>query len=406
MRRIRAIPVAAFLILLLANAPAMSAEPWVSGCRANYNKQLVKIQSAQRVVESAWLAKYMRDLKVLEDAVQASGDLEALLSVRKEFSRFKASKAIPSDAYVDTPPQLRNLQEKYGEAGEVDALGMNRQILVLVEKYVSFLEARKKEYTIAGDLSNALAAKEEIDRVNSSDVVTDAQASVDMSTDEPRGANGVGHESNAAPEPVAEIIPTAPDGYVIYPRGDRPPRVSGQVFTRTSLSSTGNTPAAKRVVSVGASMYSKANMTQSKGRYGSSKRTATTSVLRLQVRSSRAGTTLENQVVKVKFFTRSAKAGPRPAPSATRSGTVTLPALTSEGYYIDFPELTTTRTITKRAVYSRSSSSSSARRRYSTSESGTEYYGILVSVYNGDGSLSYQGMSTKGLKAQAAAAAK
>lgn len=141
-----------------------------------------------------------------------------------------------------------------------------------------------------------------------------------------------------------------------------------------------------------ASRRTKASANKGSSYYTSSRGTTRSSTIRLQARANRTGVTLKNQTVNIRFFTKPVSARGRVTPIMAGSGNITLPELTSEGVYIDCPEVNTTRT--------------SYSGYYSSSKYGVDFYGIVVSVYNADGSLSYQGMSATGLRNQAAAASK
>ncbi|MFC1463043.1 hypothetical protein ACFLQU_05505, partial [Verrucomicrobiota bacterium] len=150
-------------------------------------------------------------------------------------------------------------------------------------------------------------------------------------------------------------------------------RVMSAAFTRVALNRTGNTPISKKQVSVTASRHV---------RVSGSRRTDRTSTIRLQVRTNRTGLMLKNQTVNIRFFTKPVGARGRIVPRMARSGSIRLPELTSDGVYIDCAGVTTSR----------------------TSSYGTDFYGIVVSVYNSEGALTYQGMSAAGLRDQASAA--
>jgi hypothetical protein len=120
-----------------------------------------------------------------------------------------------------------------------------------------------------------------------------------------------------------------------------------------------------------------------------STRTRTASIIRLQIRHTRSSA-VENQVVNIQFFTKPVGSKGSVSPTRVGSGTIKIPKLTSAAIFVDCPGII--------------SSIRSRRSRHGRSQSGTAFYGILVSVYNADGTLSYQGISTSGLKNAAAAA--
>ena len=375
-----AIRTIAFASLLLTCAAAAADDARLKVARQNYDKQLKTINDNSVRRTSGWPAKYKAQLTSLQNTFQGSGDLDGLIAVRHELNRFDRAAAIPEDSVVTAPAELAALQKTYlAVASQKDPI-KNKEIVDLVGKYVAHLERLKMALTKTGDVASALAAKSEIERVNASALVVAAQKGVSASEAKPAAAGA----KPAAAEKVAK--PTAPAGYTVYPPGATPPRVTGEVFTRLALKVTGNTRLADRKVSVVASRCTEANVSRTSSYY-SSKRTTKTSTVRLRVRYYRTSGEAKDKIVNVQFFNRRLGSRGSVTPTLAGSGDIVLPSLTSQGVYIDCPDLT----------------ASSSLSSYG-GQSGTQFLGILVSVYNSDGTLSYQGMSSATLKTVAASA--
>jgi len=124
-------------------------------------------------------------------------------------------------------------------------------------------------------------------------------------------------------------------------------------------------------------------MTLRVSRYSQTTREVETDIVRLDVRHTRTSTTLKDQTVKIEFFTKGEGSDDRIAPTAIGTGTIKVPVLTSGGFIVDCPQ--------------------AASMDSSYYRPGAQLYGVVVSVYNSDGTLSWQGMSASGLKAAAAA---
>ncbi len=176
--------------------------------------------------------------------------------------------------------------------------------------------------------------------------------------------------------------PTAPGGYTIYGEGETPPRQPGLPFSRLPLNDTGNTPLSKKLASVVATR-ARTKMPLRVSRHSQITREVETDIVRLHVRHTRTSTTLKDQIIKIEFFTKGEGSDDRIAPTAIGLGTIRVPVLTSRGFIVDCPQ--------------------AASMQSSYYRPGADLYGVLVSIYNPDGTLSYQGMSASGLKAAAAA---
>lgn len=388
----------AILLSSLTSVFCFAAEDRVSVARQQFTRQMYIIDEASDERSDDWPAKYLKELRALETKVQAQANLEGLIAVKKEISRFETSHNIPEESVVVSPAALHTLQQKYRKMGGGLDIEKCRGIVSLVKKYVVHLEALKTGLTKSGDVGGALAAKAEIERVNTSELVINAKAAVAaVSRSTPRTAPagiGVGpHGVGGVQTPVAatEEKPSGPPGYVIYPQGETPARKTGEIFTRLAVNDSGNTPLSSRKVSVIA--YRRADTaapSPSSSPYGSS-RTSNSSTVRLFVRHTNTSTVLEDQIVNIQFFTKSTRGRGNIVPVISGSGSVKVPKLTSAGIWMDCPEVTAT-------------SSSSSYRYYQGRSSYHEFYGVLVNVYNADGTLSFQGLSTSGLKDLAAAA--
>jgi len=400
MRRPTHVAIIAALVLVVSVSAGLSADARLATSRANYQKRLAAIEAKYGGKEANWPAQFERELRALERTMRGAGDLDGLLAVRKELSRFAGVGKVTDDDLVADPLLLRELQMKYTDvAGEV-AIEKSKAVLELVEKYVAYMENLKVELTKAGDLDGAIGARDEIKRVKASDAVAAAefdiaalQADKPVEDAFPRPASVAAEhrapaarppdgrapaQPKAAPAPPvagAAPAPTAPAGYTVYPAGERPPRVMGEAFTPLALKRTGNTSMSDRKVSVSALRCTKMSGTRG---------TTRTTTVRLRVRANRTGPALESQTVNIRFFTKPSTVRGRVVPTMVSSGDITLPTLTSEGIYIDCAGVSTTR----------------------SSGWGTDFYGIVVSVYSDRDALSFQGMSTTGLKDQAAAAMK
>lgn len=364
------------VIATLANA----ADTRLDTAKETYLKQLGLIQSGSAggtTVATDRSSAYRSELLELKINLQKAGDLDGLLAAQDEIQRFEISLELPNESIVSAHPQIAALQKKYLKLDSHIDTKKSEAIVSLTDQYIAHLERLKKELTISGDVTSAISAKDEIELVSASEIVASARKAVALKTNKPPPAKIATANVQSVEKPADESAKqaSAPPGYVVYKVGETPPQQLGTAFARLALSDTGNTPLAKKLVSVVASREAG--------------QATKASVVRLMVRHTNTASVLKDQILNIKFFSKATGTDNRISPRLIGSGSIKIPELTSAGIYIDCP------------------ASSSSQTTYTGWQPGgptaSEFYGIIVNVYNADGSLSYQGISASGLKEQAAA---
>jgi hypothetical protein len=368
----------AALAITIALSPVLRANDNLLAARADYNQTLSAIEKKYSGNDQDGPARYRKSVEALGRSFQATGNLDGLIAARAELKRFEGDSTIPEDAVVEEPLELKKLQEEHQKSKGDQSLAKSEAVVALLGRYLDYLEREMKALTIAGDVDGALVVRAEIKRVKASAPVTAAQFDIDVrQSKKPDEKEPLG----VAKEAPKMEKPTAPQGYVIHPPGKRPPRVAKQTFKRMTLKQTSNTPMSKRWATASASCCLASSGTQKN------------SAIRVQVRSAKSSVVLKDQTVNIQFFTRPAKVKGKVEPTRVRSDYIKLPELTSGGVYIDCPDVKTR--------ISRSTSRYSRVRR----TSGSEFYAILINVYNADGTSCYQGASDSGLEGFASASA-
>ncbi len=120
--------------------------------------------------------KYKRDLEALQANFQKAGDLDGLLAVKKEIERYRKVKAeeadpfeavpeMTADVIVQKPAELGNLQRQYVSRFSEAATTLKNSISERGEKYRAQIKSMQTALTKAGKIDEAIAVRNESDRV-------------------------------------------------------------------------------------------------------------------------------------------------------------------------------------------------------------------------------------------------
>ncbi len=132
---------------------------------------------------------YGKALVDLEQTLRKEGDLEGLVALRTESTRFKESGRLPTTTSDGPHPRLRELCENVRGAIDRIELGKSRKVVSLTESYIAALDKLKTQLTTDGKFDEALGVRDEIANVRADAVYTAAQfvlasAAVDQSQQE------------------------------------------------------------------------------------------------------------------------------------------------------------------------------------------------------------------------------
>ena len=167
----------ATLALCLPSFPAHGQLP---AAVVNYGREFAKDVAGFRAEYVAATngipVKYKRDLEALRATFQKAGDLDGLLAVKKEVERYRNAKAedadpfeavpeMTADVIVAAPQELRKLQEQYVASFTEAATTLKKNISERGEKYRAQIKAAQTALTRAGKIDEAIAVRNEGDRV-------------------------------------------------------------------------------------------------------------------------------------------------------------------------------------------------------------------------------------------------
>ena len=165
----------AFCVCMAAESAWADDTSAIDKYRQKYEQSLKAIDVAYGKFMAAWPAKYVKALESIEQSMTKAGDLDGILAVRAEKTRFGNDKEIPEDAIVDTPVTLKKLQIRARQEPERLANKRSRKIVGLTEDYIKTLGARQKTWTTQSKVEDAIQARDEIKRVKGTDTYTSAR---------------------------------------------------------------------------------------------------------------------------------------------------------------------------------------------------------------------------------------
>lgn len=402
------IPLVCFLLVLAGSGVARGATPDadIADLRAKFTSYLQSAEQAHTNRLATWRDDYMRALGGASRKLQAAGRAEDAAAIDDELARFRREgRAVPAgEGDVAELAALR----RSAEARE-QALWRERWTAILggARKYAGLLEERERKSTEANDLERAMACKEERERAMMDPAVTEAEfelAVMDVdrdgvaAADAPAGdqpaaaadtgdgaetaaaepASGAEHPSGVAPSPQVKV----------YAAGQKVPPEDSSA-KRLTLVRTEFGPLANRFT-VNASAVSKSE-SKREGDHVRFEEYLDRWYLRLQTRAVGAAGVVENPVVVVQMYIKSAQSQGRVEPLLQSIQRVPLAALTAEPTTIVFPPVETRMSrqrLGKGAVW-----------QYT----GKEFYGAIISIFDVNKTLLYQTTTTRGLASMASA---
>ncbi|OVE73451.1 hypothetical protein BVX94_03870, partial [bacterium B17] len=307
---------------------------------------------------------------------------------------------------VDSPASLKNIQEYYRKLYMSQVLKNNQQIVTLFEKYIARLKAAQTKSTQNEKIEEALAYREEAESARSRAEYTVAKSEVAIIKDEMGAAREAAAEKVASSKPAEEPKETPKEpishnnGCTVYPPGVRLPK-TGIVYKRTSLSDTKRASAKKKVSCLAHVREDKTGLNKSRSYYGSStfKTGSSLNYVRLQVRTA-ASSINEDFDVYVEYYSKPVGSSGSIEPELFGTHHIPIEGLDSKYWYIDCkPVSLSIREYKRRSRYRSTYYSTSSY----YSDKGGEFYGIIVSAYDKEGNLTYQGCSNSKLATVATA---
>lgn len=120
--------------------------------------------------------QYEANVAALRERSQKNGDLDGVLAAHRELERYKAAMAaerdpfeetpeMPATAIVESPAELKQLQQQYVAHFKESAATRMRGIRDLTVKYIANLQKIQADLTRAGRIAEAVTVKSEADRL-------------------------------------------------------------------------------------------------------------------------------------------------------------------------------------------------------------------------------------------------
>jgi hypothetical protein len=194
-------------ILSFSFAAAFAADQSaMEKCRATYDKELAAIQ--KNYAEQASLCKdtYVNGLARLQNALRKAGDLDGVQAVIREKERFLAEKGGMAEKDLSAIKDLRAAQDWYVTTMNKTSVDRAKKHVALADKYETALERLMQKLTIAGELDNAVDAKNELDRIRTDPEIVSSRAvmtqPLEKKEDTPTPKKT--HEPGKRPEPQPE----------------------------------------------------------------------------------------------------------------------------------------------------------------------------------------------------------
>lgn len=361
----------------------------LAALQATYREALNRIEAEYADKEKNWPAEYTKALKDLQKKMQEAGNFEGWSAIIKEMKRFEADQNIPKETLITAPDELKALQTIYQDVMPKYVLEKSRKVVSLTERYIDSLKKLQKKFTMQNKMEEAMSIDVEIKRTKSSAAVTAAEfefaeheaKQVKEQPPETKPVESEKPETQKKREEIGEVSVSQQkaEGIDIYEDGKSPPSIHNVFFKRSSLYPTEYSPVAQKV---GISLL----LGQ---RSGADVRSSSVSqyYVRLAVRSAKVGTILNKLTVVVQYFAKNpGKTRGRIEPQRMDVQRIKLSKLDTQYVHIDCCPL-------PRDTLNYPSSPETPVCWWGNKE----FYGIIVSVYDGDGVLVFQGASSSSL---------
>lgn len=348
-----------------------------------YNSSIARYQTDFRKEKLRGCVDYIDNLKKLQSKFQTAGNLDGWEVTSKELTRFRDEPVITEK--VSSPSELKDLQDSYSEHLDKLKITKSKQIVALKNKYIAKLEELKLKWTKSGDFKSAFLARDEIKRLNPSDI---SKSSTSMRNEPPENtiqnsAQTTQIPSNAKKNPQ---IPTQEiklrDNSTIHPPGSIPTTL-GAVFRRATLSRTELSPWPS---DINATMYVSSDKSNKSSRNSFSRTTNSSDKrsIRVSLRTSNSNQIKSNLNLIIQYYTKPSVLSAKPNCIATKN--IPIPYLDKRMVFVDLSPVSIT-----------SSSTSYSYSSYSAKVHANKFYGCILSIIDSHNNLIYQAVSQRQL---------
>ncbi|MFC1497060.1 hypothetical protein ACFLS1_01120 [Verrucomicrobiota bacterium] len=400
------------LICPLVMFAADKGKSSLTSAKAIFAGSLNKIKAEYTQKAISWPVQYQKALTVLLEKTRESGDLEGWVAVDKEVKRFEKNKELPKKAIVEKPASLRSLQKTYFQASSGLEIEKSKEILDLTEKYITHLTGMQKDLTKQGKIEEAIEIKKEADSVKSHSDITVAEFTIaeyeaqhlkpeeatpkkktppgtkdepeKLTKKEQRKRDREARETSSKPQ-------NKKSDFEIY--DSRPPKTPDIHFAKTSFKPTKTARLIRKVSCTVMQASTSDTKSTSHSDYSIYKTQSgvISHFVRLELRSTSSDITFENPRIVVQYFSKPVGAKGKIKPTEAEKKTIKLEKISSDRIYIDFSPVS----------FKKSSSQYVSSYYYdyasSSTKSGLALHGVIISIFNEDGSLLFQGTSNNDL---------
>jgi len=198
------------LILSVLSVSAYSAPKNLADCKALYEKEAAKIESAHHAELNRAFSSYGKNLDATESSYKKAGDLNGSLAVRKEKARFQKEKNVPDEVPSYLPPLIQKAQHFYHRATMKARAEKAKAMAMLTNRYLRRLDAMKKELVSQDKLDEAIAVDAEMKRVEF--IVADIESRAPKVVPQPRPSSAPPTRSSLAPKAGQKMALDLGDG--------------------------------------------------------------------------------------------------------------------------------------------------------------------------------------------------
>lgn len=150
-------------LILLVGSAARGDESSLASYRAVYEKEAARIESEAAEAQKADHARYLASLDKAIASLKEAGNLDALLAVRAEKTRFEQGEPDQEDERL--PQFIAEGRSKYQTQVRDNEQAANGRRILLLDQYVRGLKQLIVELTRADKIREAVAVKDEISKI-------------------------------------------------------------------------------------------------------------------------------------------------------------------------------------------------------------------------------------------------
>jgi Skp family chaperone for outer membrane proteins len=150
--------------------------PTLADLKKQFETSMREAQKANREELKALRQSYTDKLTKLQTDLQAKGQMQAVLAVRDEKTRFEGAGEIPSAALITEPAALRKVQDDWNASLQQLQITQAQKLVALSEKYMQQLALLQKTLTARNDQSGLKEVSDETDRLLGNNVIREALA--------------------------------------------------------------------------------------------------------------------------------------------------------------------------------------------------------------------------------------